>query len=259
MQYICQLVPIPDRVKRRPHLLFIAISSQILRCFLRARLTLLILFILAIATFIKVFTSFWNWGSFDGYAIVFAVVSFFVGFPLVQMFEEFFHAAVPVAKGQPDWLKGMLVANMYARDRKTILVFMFVAIQHQGNWSPLDSFHISAAGPLGVLAIAGLGFIALLIYRLFGGANILYPLLAILPFAMNGLLALVPTQAWFKSDGGNMAAMSRQIGLGPLQFFKELLRSVGLVASYLGRYVLGRARVQLILLLSVTIVWVCFK
>lgn len=241
MQYMCQVVYISDAVKRRPCKLFATIGGQILRCFFKARLTLLVLLILALATLLKILTSFWSWGRFDGYTIVFGFVSFFVGFPLVQVFEEFFHAAVPIAKGRPEWLKSMLVANLYAPDKKTILVFMFVAIQHQGELSPLDGLHISAAGPLGVLAVAGIGLAALVVYKLSCDANILYPALVILPFMFNGLLSLIPARNWFRSDGSNMVAMARQLELTRCQFLQESLRGMGFIARYLKRYALRRA------------------
>lgn len=199
-------MPIPDTVKRSPHLLFFTIGGQVLRCFL-----------------------------------------------LVQVLEEFFHAVVPVVKSRPEWLRGMLVANLYARDKKTIWLFMFVAIQHQGNWSPLDSFHISAAGPLSVLVVAGLGFVVILAYGLLSDASILYSSLALSPFLVNGLLSLVPVRAVVGSDGANMVAMAHQLGLGPLQFFKESLRSVELIANYLARHALAGVRIQRVLLLGIVI------
>lgn len=241
MQYMCQMVYISDAVKRCPHRLFATISGQILRCFFKARLTLLVLFVWAIATLLKNSTSFWSWGRFDGYTIVFGFVSFFIGFPLVQIFEEFFHATVPIAKGRPEWLKGMLVANLYAPDKKNILVFMFVAMQHQGDLSSLDGLHISAAGPMGVLAVAGIGLVALVAYKLSSDANILYPALVVLPFMINGLLSLIPARNWFRSDGSNMVAMSRQLKLTRCQFLQESLRGMGFVAGYLGQYALRRA------------------
>ena len=253
IEYIYQLVPIPDAVKRSPHLLFFTIGGQILRCFLQARCTLLVLLAVAVATIARVFTPFWDWGSFDGYAVVFGLVSFYVGFPLGQVLEEFFHAAVPVAKSRPEWLKGMLVANLYAGDKKTIWLFMFVAIQHQGNWSPLDSFHISAGGPLGILIVTGLCFVVILAYRLLSDASILYPSLALSPFLVNGLLSLIPVRAVFRSDGANMVAMARQLELGPLQFLKESLRSVGLIANYLGQHTLAGIRIRRVLLLSIVV------
>ena len=127
---------------------------------------------------------------------------------------------------------------------------MFVAIKHQGNWSPLDSFHISAAGPLGVLVVAGLGFVVILAYGLLSGV---YPVLALLPFVVNGLLSLIPVRAVFGSDGANMVAMSRQLGLGPLQFLKESLRSVGLIANYLGWHTLAGIRIRRVLLLGIVV------
>jgi len=253
IQYACRLVPIPDTAKRSPHLLFFTIGGQILRCFLQARCTLWVLLAFAVATLARVFTPFWDWGGFDGYTVVFGLASFYVGFPLVQVLEEFFHAAVPIVKGRPEWLKGMLVANLCARDKKNIWLFMFVAIKHQGNWSPLDSFHISAGGPLGVLVVAGLGFVVIQAYRLLSGANMLYPMLALLPFVVNGLLSLIPVRAVFGSDGANMVAMSRQLGLGPLQFLKESLRSVGLIANYLGWHTLAGIRIRRVLLLGIVV------
>jgi len=253
IQYVCQSVPIPDTVKRSLHLLFFTIGGQILRCFLQARCTLLVLLAFAVATLARVFTPFWDWGGFDGYAVVLGLASFYVGFPLVQVLEEFFHAAVPVVKNRPEWLKGMLVANLYARDKKTIWLFMFVAIQHQGKWSPLDSFHISAAGPLSVLVVAGLGFGVILAYGLLSDASILYPSLALSPFLVNGLLSLAPVRAVLGTDGANMVAMARQLELGPLQFLKESLRSVGLIANYLGQHALAGVRIQRVLLLGIVV------
>lgn len=83
--------------------------------------------------------------------------------------------------------------------------------------------------------------------------SILYPSLALSPFLVNGLLSLVPVRAVFESDGANMVAMARQLGLGPLQFFKESLRSVGLIANYLGRHALAEIHVRRVLLLGVIV------
>ena len=111
----------------------------------------------------------------------------------------------------------------------------------------------SSAGPLSVLVVAGLGFVVILAYRLFSDTSILYPSLALSPLLVNGLLSLVPVRAVLESDGANMVAMARQLELGPLQILKVSLRSVGLIANYLGRRALARIRIQHIVLLGIVV------
>ncbi len=104
-----------------------------------------------------------------------------------------------------------------------------------------------------VLIVASLGFVVILAYGLLSDASILYPSLALSPFLVNGLLSLVPVRAVLGSDGANMVAMARQLELGPFQFLKESLRSVGLIANYLGRHTLARVHVRHALLLGIVV------
>jgi hypothetical protein len=235
VEYRCRTLEFPGGAKEGPWALLAFISRSVAGTVWSAHLSRLTAVLFVIGTALRLETDFWSWGRFDGYALMLLITTLIVGVPLAVIIEEFFHAATSLAKNRPDLLYGILLGDFYLAKKNQSVWFLFAAIRHRGERSPVDDIHISAAGPLGLMLTTSIALGAVLLAQAVVAVSLIYALVVLVPILVCGALSLLPIRFGVGSDGANIENARQQIKYTRTAAFCEAGRGFGLVVAYLAR------------------------
>lgn len=213
-------IPLPKKILLSPLQLWCFINLQI--------------FIVHLKSFVGVLLN-----SIIGLSIAIAIVSgvklyvnitvYLIGFtflvPLVISFEEFFHAAVCIARGKVDSINNLIIGYYEKNERN--FSFIFAAVDYYGNFNLIDKFYISAGGPITTAYLVVT--VTILSFILGADRHIITMLLlnAFIPF-----IGLIPSSFIVQSDGYSIKEVSQKLNMPWYYFVFRIVASTRYSLKY---------------------------